>query len=45
MQGKINEGGKIYDHWSHTTIAFTIITNLVTFKLFLETHYWNTINM
>lgn len=40
-----NSTGTTYDHWVHSTLAFSIIINLVTYKLFLETSYWNIINM
>lgn len=45
MSDIMNSSGKTYDHWVHSTLAFSVIINLVTFKLFLETSYWNVINM
>lgn len=45
MDKELNRGGTTYDHWVHSTVAFSVIINLVTAKLFLETSYWNIINM
>ncbi len=45
LEGTLGAGGRTYDHWMHTTLSFTAIVHLVTFKLFLETNYWNVINM
>jgi amino acid permease len=45
MDKELNKGGTTYDHWVHSTLAFSVIINLVTAKLFLETSYWNIINM
>ena len=45
MAGSINNSGRAFDHWMHSTLSFSIIINLVTFKLFLETNYWNAINV
>jgi len=41
----LNTTGTTYDHWVHSTIAFSVIINLVTYKLFLENSFWNIINM
>jgi hypothetical protein len=41
----LNKSGYNYDHWMHSTLAFSVIINLVTYKLFLETSYWNYINI
>lgn len=45
MDGQLNDKGVTYDLWVHSTLCFTVIINLVTYKLFLETSYWNFINM
>ena len=45
ISGLYDWRGLTYDHWSHTTIIFTVLIHLVNFKLFLETNYWNLIMM
>ena len=32
--------GKTFDHWYHSTIAFSLILHLVTYKLFVESSHW-----
>jgi len=41
----LNTSGYTYDHWMHSTLAFSVIINLVTLKLFLEISYWNVITV
>ncbi len=37
--------GKLLDHWYKTTILFSLIIHIVTYKIFLETTYWNYISL
>lgn len=41
MDDKLNPKGLTYDHWMHSALAFSVIINVVTFKLFVEISYWN----
>jgi amino acid permease len=43
MDDKLKTKSYTYDHWIHSALAFSVIINLVTLKLFLEISYWNVI--
>ncbi len=45
LEESLTSHGRTYGHWMHTTLSFTAIIHLVTIKLFLETNYWNAINV
>lgn len=37
--------GKTHDHWLKSTILFSIIVHVVTYKIFIELRYWNLFNL
>jgi len=37
--------GLFPDHWLRSTIAFSVIINIVTLKIFIDSMYWNKLNM
>ena len=41
----LNENGQFPDHWTKSTTAFSIIINIVTYKIFVDAMYWNKLNM
>lgn len=41
----INEDGYGNTHWLTSTIIFSLIINLVCFKLFIETNFWNPVSL
>lgn len=45
LKGAIGTTGETYDHWLHSTLAFSVIINLVNLKMFLETVYWNWVSI
>jgi hypothetical protein len=45
MDDKLNPTGRTYDHWMHSALAFSVIINLVTYKIFVEISYWNVVSV
>lgn len=45
FDNQINNTGTTYDTWLHSTISFTLILHIVTYKLFIESTMWNWINV
>ena len=41
LSGPIDSSGLTYNHWFTSCLAFTLLIHIVTFKLFIETVYWN----
>ena len=41
----MDESGTTYDTMYHSTLSFTIIVHVVTYKLLLEATMWNWINV
>jgi phospholipid-transporting ATPase len=39
----IFNNGKLIDHWWCTTVIFTLIIHVVSYKLFIELSYWNSL--
>ena len=39
-----DESGVSSDHWYMACVSFTLCVHVVTYKLFLESYYWNVIN-
>jgi len=37
--------GKIADHWSSTTLAFTLVFHIIMYKIYVEAYNWNKFNM
>jgi len=37
--------GHLPEHWLKTTIVFSVIINIVTLKIFIDSMYWNKLNM
>jgi hypothetical protein len=37
--------GKTSTHWGTSTVVFSICLHLATYKLFIESTYWNIINL
>ena len=44
-QGANEEGGRTYETWYSSTAVFALIIHVVTYKLFVDTHYWSIILM
>lgn len=42
--GVVDTGGANYDNWWHSTVSFTILIHLVTYKLFVDVRAWNLIS-
>ena len=45
LQKIIDSEGGSASHWQMSTISFSICLHLATFKLYLESTYWNVFNM
>lgn len=45
LKGVLGENGQEEDHWLRTTVAFTLLVQIVIYKLFLETVFWNTVSV
>ncbi len=45
LEGPNDSTGQTKDHWWHSTISFTMVIHIVTYKLFIESNYWNYISM
>ncbi len=41
----LGEAGMHPDHWTYSTVCFSILIHIVTFKIFIELLYWNYFNM
>ena len=37
--------GKTHDNWFKSTVIFSIIVHVVTYKIYIELRYWNIFNM
>jgi len=40
-----SEDGRTFDHWYYSTISFALILHLVTFKLFVDSSFWNILSL
>jgi magnesium-transporting ATPase (P-type) len=40
-----NEDGRTFDHWYYSTVSFALILHLVTFKLFVDSSFWNILSL
>jgi magnesium-transporting ATPase (P-type) len=45
MENSFGIDGKQENHWLRTTILFSIIVHVTTYKIFIELRYWNKMNM
>ena len=45
LEGPFQASGKTQSSWCHSTISFTLIIHIVTYKLLLESTMWNAINL
>jgi len=45
MYGPIDSSGRTTDHWVVSSISFSIILHVVTYKLFVDTYFWARINI
>lgn len=45
MVGPYDTTGKTTEHWVNTTVSFSIILHVVTYKLFVDTYFWSKINL
>jgi len=43
LNSDVFNDGKLVDHWWVSTIIFTLILHVVTYKIFVEVSYWNII--
>lgn len=41
LSGPIDSTGLTYQHWFTSCLAFSLLIHIVTFKLFVESVYWN----
>lgn len=41
----LSEEGATNDHWFRSTLCFTVIVHVVTYKLYIELKYWNAMNL
>ena len=41
----LSSDGKTHDNWFKSTVIFSIIVHVVTYKLFIELKYWNLFNL
>lgn len=39
------DSGQYPDHWTKSSLSFSIIINIVTLKIFIDSMYWNKLNM
>ena len=37
--------GKTHDNWLKSTILFSVIVHVVTYKIYIELRYWNIFNL
>lgn len=45
FSGVINNEGLVAYHWYVSTLSFCLIIHVITIKLFLETMFWNVVNI
>ena len=45
MVGPNDSSGRTYEHWVVSTVSFSIILHVVTYKLFVDTYFWSRINI
>jgi len=45
LEGPFQITGKTQDSWYHSTISFSLIIHIVSYKLLLESTMWNVINL
>jgi phospholipid-transporting ATPase len=45
MYGPTDSSGRTNEHWVVSTVSFTIILHVVTYKLFVDTYFWGKINI
>lgn len=41
LQGVSDASGVVREHWYLSTVSFSIILHLVTYKLFVDSYFWN----
>ncbi|TNV87235.1 hypothetical protein FGO68_gene1546 [Halteria grandinella] len=44
-QGPQGETGLVREHWYYSTISFSVILHLVTYKLFVDSYFWNVLSI
>ena len=42
---QIDDSGRTFDTWFHSTLSFTLILHIVTYKLLVDSTMWNYINL
>jgi phospholipid-translocating P-type ATPase (flippase) len=45
IENFLSDDGMIGDHWLKTTILFSLIVHVVTYKIYIELKYWNLFNL
>lgn len=45
LNGPVDSGGKPLEHWVISTVSFSIILHVVTYKLYVETYFWSKLTM
>ena len=43
--GPTSSDGGVDDHWFVSSVAFTLCLHIATYKLFLESYFWNFMQM
>lgn len=41
----LDESGRYQDHWLMTSLSFSCIISVVTIRIFIDTLYWNVLNL
>lgn len=45
LNGVTPDDGRTMDHWYYSTVSFALILHLVTFKLFVDSSFWNLLSL
>lgn len=45
LRGILDKTGQCQDSWFHSSLSFSLVIHIVTYKLFLESTMWNIINV
>jgi hypothetical protein len=45
LENIVSSNGTVFDHWKISTVSFSLVINVVTFKLLIISYFWNIINL
>ena len=45
LKGPTDSSGMTIEHWAVSTVSFSIILHVVTYKLFVDTYFWGKLNL